>query len=61
MNFILKELIDVLHDPQLPFAEISNILSSLSGRLPPKLEDSIQIQWMRLGLKALTLNSQQPA
>ncbi|KAF9054415.1 acetyl CoA carboxylase [Panaeolus papilionaceus] len=42
MNSTLKELIEVLHDPQLPFSEINAILSSLSGRMPAKLEDSIR-------------------
>jgi acetyl-CoA carboxylase/biotin carboxylase 1 len=42
MNITIKELIDVLHDPQLPFAEMFNILSSLSGRIPSKIEDSIR-------------------
>ena len=42
MNSVLKELIDVLHDPQLPFSDVFNILSSLSGRIPPKIEDSIR-------------------
>ena len=42
MNSILKELIDVLHDPQLPFSDFSNILSSLSGRIPPTVEDGIR-------------------
>lgn len=42
MNSTLKELIDVLHDPQLPFAEVANILSSLSGRIPSKIEDNIR-------------------
>lgn len=42
MNSTLKELIDVLHDPRLPYAEITNILSSLSGRIPSKIEDNIR-------------------
>src|SRR5258705_8517015 len=42
MNITIKELIEVLHDPQLPFAEMFNILSSLSGRIPSKFEDSIR-------------------
>lgn len=38
----IKDLIDVLHEPDLPYAEITAILSSLSGRMPSKLEDSIR-------------------
>jgi acetyl-CoA carboxylase/biotin carboxylase 1 len=42
MNSTLKEVIEVLHEPQLPYSEINAILSSLSGRIPSKLEDSIR-------------------
>ncbi|PPR03190.1 hypothetical protein CVT26_008038 [Gymnopilus dilepis] len=42
MNSTLKELIDVLHDPQLPYSEVNAILSSLSGRIPSKLEDAVR-------------------
>jgi acetyl-CoA carboxylase/biotin carboxylase 1 len=42
MNKIFKELTDVLHDPQLPYAEVNAILSSLSGRIPSKLDDAIR-------------------
>jgi len=42
MNTTLKDLIEVLHDPQLPYSEITSILSSLSGRIPSKLEDNIR-------------------
>ena len=42
MASMLKNLIDILHDPDLPFSEMSAILSSLSGRIPAKLEDSIR-------------------
>jgi acetyl-CoA carboxylase / biotin carboxylase 1 len=42
MNSTFKELIEVLHDPQLPYAEVNAILSSLSGRIPSKLEDAIR-------------------
>ncbi|KDQ51054.1 hypothetical protein JAAARDRAFT_140847 [Jaapia argillacea MUCL 33604] len=38
----LKELIDVLQNPLLPFSEITAILSSLAGRMPPKLEEGIR-------------------
>jgi acetyl-CoA carboxylase/biotin carboxylase 1 len=42
MASILKDLIEVLHDPELPYSEVSAILSSLSGRMPSKLEDGIR-------------------
>jgi acetyl-CoA carboxylase / biotin carboxylase 1 len=42
MSNTLKELIEVLHDPQLPYTEVNAILSSLSGRMPSKLEDVIR-------------------
>ncbi|EFI27362.1 acetyl CoA carboxylase [Coprinopsis cinerea okayama7 len=42
MASTFKELIAVLHDPELPYAEVNAILSSLSGRIPSKLEDSIR-------------------
>ncbi|CAL1715333.1 unnamed protein product [Somion occarium] len=38
----LKELFSVLHNPELPFAQSTSILSTLSGRMPAKLEDSIR-------------------
>lgn len=37
-----KDLLAVLHDPELPFSQASAILASLSGRLPAKLEESIR-------------------
>ena len=43
MSNTLKELVEVLHDPQLPYAEVTTILSSLSGRIPSKLEDAIHM------------------
>ena len=42
MNSTFKELIEVLHDSKLPYAEVNAILSSLSGRIPLKLEDTIR-------------------
>ncbi|KAF8159642.1 cytosolic acc1, acetyl-CoA carboxylase [Crassisporium funariophilum] len=42
MTHTLKELIEVLHDSQLPYGEVTAILSSLSGRMPQKLEDTIR-------------------
>ena len=38
----LKDLLDALNDPELPFSQTSSILSTLSGRIPQKLEDSIR-------------------
>jgi len=42
MNTTLKEVIENLQEPQLPYSEINAILSSLSGRIPSKLEDNIR-------------------
>ncbi|KAF8586337.1 hypothetical protein K439DRAFT_1659720 [Ramaria rubella] len=42
MASTLKDLVEVLHDPELPFSEVSSILSTLSGRMPSKLEDNIR-------------------
>ncbi|TFK71374.1 acetyl CoA carboxylase [Pluteus cervinus] len=42
MSNPFKELTEILRDPDLPFSELSAILSSLSGRMPSKLEDSIR-------------------
>jgi acetyl-CoA carboxylase / biotin carboxylase 1 len=42
MASTVKELIDVLHDHELPFSETAAILSTLSGRMPQKLEDDIR-------------------
>ncbi|TFK51885.1 acetyl CoA carboxylase [Heliocybe sulcata] len=38
----LKELIEVLHDPHLPYHEMFSILSVLSGRIPAKLEENVR-------------------
>ena len=38
----LKGLTDVLKNPDLPYAETSAILSTLSGRMPSKLEDLVR-------------------
>jgi acetyl-CoA carboxylase/biotin carboxylase 1 len=43
MSLTLKELIEVLHDHTLPYSETTAILSTLSGRMPQKLEDDIRI------------------
>ncbi|KAL1945115.1 hypothetical protein VTO73DRAFT_2735 [Trametes versicolor] len=42
MASTLKDLLDVLQNPELPFSEATAILSTLSGRLPAKLEESIR-------------------
>ncbi|KAI0684026.1 acetyl-CoA carboxylase [Cytidiella melzeri] len=42
MASTFKDLLTVLHDPDLPFAQVSAILATLSGRMPAKLEDSIR-------------------
>ncbi|KAH7926428.1 hypothetical protein BV22DRAFT_1087097 [Leucogyrophana mollusca] len=42
MASTLKDLIEVLHDPELPYSEVNAILSALSGRMPAKLEDGIR-------------------
>ncbi|KIY53020.1 hypothetical protein FISHEDRAFT_55652 [Fistulina hepatica ATCC 64428] len=42
MNATLKELIDVLHERELPYSYMNAALSSLSGRLPAKLEETMR-------------------
>ena len=42
MASTFKDLIEVLHDPELPYSEVSSILSTLSGRMPSKLEEGIR-------------------
>lgn len=42
MAATLKDLIEVLHEPELPYSEVTAILSSLSGRMPAKLEEGIR-------------------
>lgn len=42
MSSTLKDMFDVLRDPELPFSECSVTLAALSGRLPAKLEDAIR-------------------
>lgn len=42
MQTTLKELISVLRDPELPYGKATAILSTLSGRMPAKLEGSIR-------------------
>jgi acetyl-CoA carboxylase/biotin carboxylase 1 len=38
----IKELVAVLRDPELPYGEANAVLSTLSGRLPAKLENSLR-------------------
>lgn len=38
----LKDLIDTLHNSELPYSEMASIMSSLSGRMPAKLEETIR-------------------
>ncbi|KAK7060862.1 acetyl-coenzyme-A carboxylase [Paramarasmius palmivorus] len=42
MASTVKELIDVLRDGDLPYSEIYAILSSLSGRIPSRLEETLR-------------------
>ncbi|KAH9933498.1 acetyl CoA carboxylase [Fomitopsis serialis] len=42
MASTFKEFLAVLRNPDLPFSEVTAILSTLSGRMPAKLEDSIR-------------------
>ncbi|KAI7874489.1 acetyl-CoA carboxylase [Lichtheimia hyalospora FSU 10163] len=38
----IKDLTDVLRDPKLPYSETAALMSSMSGRIPAKLESSLQ-------------------
>lgn len=42
MNSTLKELLEVLRSPELPYTDASAILATLSGRMPQKLEEQIR-------------------
>jgi len=42
MSSTLKEFLEVLRSPELPFSEAGAILSTLSGRMPLKLEEQIR-------------------
>ncbi|THH28004.1 hypothetical protein EUX98_g6181 [Antrodiella citrinella] len=37
-----KSLLSVLHNPDLPYTQVTAILSAHAGRMPPKLEESIR-------------------
>lgn len=42
MKDTVKSMIEVLHDPELPYSEVSSVLASLAGRMPAKLEESVR-------------------
>ena len=42
MNAILKDLLEVLRNHELPYVEATAILATLSGRMPSRLEESIR-------------------
>ncbi|KAG8961417.1 acetyl-coenzyme-A carboxylase [Tulasnella sp. 419] len=42
MTSTLRELREVLQNPELPYSDIAAILAALSGRMPAKLEESIR-------------------
>lgn len=42
MAATFKDLIETLHTPELPYSESSAILSTLSGRMPAKLEEVVR-------------------
>ena len=42
MASTFKDLLAVLHDPELPYAQAHSILSTLSGRMPAKLEETVR-------------------
>ena len=42
MASTFKELIEVLHDPELPYSKVNAILSMLAGRILFKLKDTIR-------------------
>ncbi|CDR88886.1 acetyl-CoA carboxylase [Sporisorium scitamineum] len=42
MQAVIKELIETLRNPELPYGQASQILSSLGGRIPARLEDVVR-------------------
>ncbi|KAI9483961.1 MAG: acetyl-CoA carboxylase [Benjaminiella poitrasii] len=38
---VVKDLADILNNPSLPYSELSSVMSSLSGRIPSRLEAAI--------------------
>ena len=52
MASTLKEPVKILHDPELPYSEVTAMLSSLSGCMPAKLERRPSVlRWARWGCK----------
>jgi acetyl-CoA carboxylase/biotin carboxylase 1 len=43
MQSTLKDLTAILEDPSLPYSEIYAVLSTLSGRIPAKLEEQLRV------------------
>ena len=42
MHSTLKDLIGTPHDAELPYPQVNVVMSSLSGRIPAKLEENIR-------------------
>lgn len=42
MQASLKELVEILRSPELPYGQASQVLSTLSGRIPARLEDQLR-------------------
>jgi acetyl-CoA carboxylase/biotin carboxylase 1 len=42
MASTFKDIVEVLHDPELPYSEVNAILSALAGRMPARLEEGIR-------------------
>src|ERR1700753_2261374 len=42
MQSTLKDLINTLHNTELPYSEMNVVMSYLSGRIPTKLEENIR-------------------
>lgn len=38
----VKDLREVLNNPQLPYSEVAAMMSAMSGRMPPKIEQGLQ-------------------
>ncbi|KAG8851514.1 acetyl-coenzyme-A carboxylase [Tulasnella sp. 330] len=52
MTPTLKDLTAVLHDPELPYAEVGAVMSALSGRMPAKMEEAVRAAIDTTKLKA---------
>ncbi|TPX55246.1 acetyl-CoA carboxylase [Powellomyces hirtus] len=48
MMLLVRKLVEVLRDPELPLCELSQVLSSLAGRIPLKLSGSLHAELERL-------------